>query len=527
MLEGEGAIPQDDLLLYIRRASRTQVNSCLIVAGLLFCAFLIILPYAARPLPHFASFIPALNSALLFCDAVTATFLLSQAFILRSHALVVLALGYVFAGLIIVAHALTFPGALAPWGLLNADLNTAAWLYFWWHCGLPIAAIVYAILRRSTDNDVTDRSVAKLFAGGLAGVVIAASLLTLLSARADMLLPVIMTDAVVWLGFNLLVLASIVVVLLVTAMVMVWRGERSLLDIWLMVALWAWLLDAFLLVAGTARYSVGWYAGRVVGLLGSILVLLALLIKSSRLYLQLALSTAAEQRRREEQLMSLDAVAAAIAHEVKQPIAAMATQAAAALIRIRRSDPDLPKIEQTLETIVDDGHRAADVVGSIRALFGVRNEPTIAVDVNRLIREALELLSVALAGRRIAVTLDLDPDLPPLLIQRQQMQQVVLNLVTNAIEATEDVVSPRRVSIKSARVEDGSVQITVANTGNSIPPELADRVFDAFYTTKTHGTGMGLPLCRSIVETHGGTIWAEAGLADGAAFHVRLPPECS
>lgn len=515
-------MPHGDALFYVRRASRSQINTCLAIAVALLVAFVATVPFAHRELPRYGAFIPVVDALLLFGDAVTATILLVQSAVLKSRALLALALGYAFAALIIIPHALTFPDAFAASGLLGAGLDTTAWLYVIWHCSLPVAVIAYATLRRSPAEQRVPRSMKRLIVGGLAAVVIAALLLTLLATVGHELLPPIMVDATAWRVVNLLIVAGSVVVLLIIAMAMVWRGERSLLDIWLLVALLAWMIDALLLMASSERYSLGWYSGRIAGLLAGIFVVLALLIETSRLYMQLALSAAAERRRREGQLLSLDAAAAAIAHEVKQPVAAMTTNAAAALIRLRHAEPDKARIEQSLQAIVDDGHRAAEVVGSIRALFGARTLETEPVDLNALVRESLELLSVALAGRRVAVELDLASELPALKLQGRQIQQVMLNLVTNAIEAVDETASPRRVSVATQFME-GAVEITVSDTGAGIPQDRLERIFDAFFTTKSYGTGMGLPLCRSIVEAHGGSIWAATGPGGGAQIRVRLP----
>lgn len=362
-----------------------------------------------------------------------------------------------------------------------------------------------------------------MIAFGVAGNAMIVLLLVLLGTLGHALIPTVMDDNLHWSRLIIALMAAMVLPLCALAMAMVWRGEKSLVDIWLLVTLWASMLEVLLLLASPGRYTLGWYSGRIAGMLAGLFVLLALLIESGRLYLQFALSAALEQRQREGRLMSLDAAAGSIAHEVKQPIAAMATNAAAALIRIRRPNADLAKIEQTLEAIVDNAHRAADIVGAIRALFGSKGGEATAIDLNELIRETLELVAVSLSSRRIAVALDLDEALPQLMLQRQAMQQVILNLVTNAIDAADEATAPRRVSIRSGVAADKDVEIAIADTGMGIPDGEADRIFDAFYTTKTHGTGMGLPLCRSIVEAHGGRVWAEPGPARGAVFLIRIP----
>lgn len=516
---------REDLLVYVRRASRTQIATGAAVAALLFAAFLAALPFLHTPLPRYHATIPVIDTVLLLGDGITATILFTQASILKSRALIALASGYLYSAVIIVPRALSFPDAFAPQGVIGGGINTTIWLYFFWHSGLPIAVIAYALLqRRPQSRRDGERPMRPIVAWSVAGSVTTALLLTMLATEGYALLPAPVPEPINWQSGFLSRLALTIGALLLAALALVWRGRKSLLDIWLMVTLWAWLLEIVLILMIPDRYTLGWYSGRIAGMLSGVLVLLALLIETSRLYMQTALAAVSEQQHREARLMSLDAAAAAIAHEVRQPITAMVTNASAALVRMQHEAPDLPKVTRGLQSIVDDGHRASDTIASIRALFGNRAADRAPADINQLIRETLDLLSVEIASRGIVTSLALAPRLPLLEVERLQMRQVFLNLVNNAIDALgERPAGPRRIVIRSEASEDGGVAIDVADTGRGIPADQTDRIFDAFVTTKAYGTGMGLPLCRSIVEGHGGKLWVSSIEGRGATFHIQLP----
>jgi signal transduction histidine kinase len=513
---------QQQVLVYVRRASHAQVRLCAIVAGALLLAFLVCWPLASRPLPRIDAFVPMIDSVLLFGDLVTATLLFAQATILRSRALIALAAGYLFSGFMIVPHALTFPGSFAAAGLLGAGVNTTVWLYSFWHLGLPVAVIRYAQLRKRDAAAEPRMPMKYLIATAIALSGAVALGLSLLAIRGQALLPPLMTDTIVW-SPHLRSVQLVIFALLLMAMGLVWRGNRSLLDVWLLVALCAWALEVLLALSTTTRFSLGWYAGRIAGMLSGIFVLLALLIETSRLYTQLALSAIMGQRQFEARMISLDTVAASIAHQVKQPMAAMVTNAGAALIRLRRPDPDLDQIARILRSIVDDGHRAADIVTSVRTLFGISAEARQQFDLHVLIRDTLALARVELTARQISVDLALRAKPSVIVANRMQLQQVLLNIVTNAVEAISDwPTSTNSLTIRTADCAQDEILVEIADNGPGISGD-AEQIFDAFFTTKAYGTGMGLPVCRSIVEAHGGRLWASPNRTEGAVFHIQIP----
>jgi len=230
--------------------------------------------------------------------------------------------------------------------------------------------------------------------------------------------------------------------------------------------------------------------------------------------------------------MSMDAVTAAIAHEVGQPLTALNLSASVGLHWLTQSRPDISKAIRSLRAISDDSRRTFDVIKSIRAMFGKGGGPISVFDLNDLVRETASVMDRELAGAKVSLLLALDESLPPIRADRVQIQRVLVNLITNAMESlgTKEArvrwpseSQPRRIMIRSASLDGQDVQLTVSDTGSGIAADELDHIFEPFYTTKASGTGLGLPLCRSIVEDHHGRLWASRGEECGAVFHVKLP----
>jgi len=220
---------------------------------------------------------------------------------------------------------------------------------------------------------------------------------------------------------------------------------------------------------------------------------------------------------------TLAAMTAAIAHEMKQPLGAIVTNANAGLRWLDRSQPDLTEIRDALMHIAADGHRASDVIQSVRAVFTKGDQAGSLLDANELIRETIGILRPELEAAKIAVCLNLAPQLALLDGHKIQLQQVVLNIVSNAADAMRTVTDrPKVLTVKSAPNDWGGVAITIEVSGIGIEPEYAGRVFDPFFTTKAHGMGMGLAICRSIVEAHGGSLSMSPGSPHGSVLHVSL-----
>ena len=239
---------------------------------------------------------------------------------------------------------------------------------------------------------------------------------------------------------------------------------------------------------------------------------------------ELALRAAHSELARVSQFSAMGAMTASIGHEIQQPLAAMVTGANAGLRWLSKSPPDLDEVRQVLEGIVRDGHRTREILDAIRAVFKKDNQEIGPVDVNGLIGEVLELAQGELQKQSVSVHSELADELPQVLGNRIQLQQVILNLTVNAIDAmTTTPARERLLRVKSEIGAQEGVLITVEDSGTGIDPEDVERIFDALFTTKSNGMGMGLSICRSIVEAHHGRLWVSAGVHNGSAFHVALP----
>jgi len=215
-------------------------------------------------------------------------------------------------------------------------------------------------------------------------------------------------------------------------------------------------------------------------------------------------------------------LAAALGHEIRQPIAASITSANACLRWLARDPPDLERARAAASRIEQDGNRAADVISRLRSFYkkGTPPEREI-VNLKDIIREMTALLRKEAVRHSIKIHSELDEDMPNVLADRVQLQQVFMNLMLNAIEAMKDIGG--KLTISSRLASEGQVMVSIGDTGVGLPAENTGRIFDAFHTTKPQGTGMGLAITRSIVEAHGGRVWATANSGAGATFHFTLP----
>jgi C4-dicarboxylate-specific signal transduction histidine kinase len=318
---------------------------------------------------------------------------------------------------------------------------------------------------------------------------------------------------------------------------LLWARRRTLLDEWLLVALSALLIEVALAsVLSGDRYTVSWYAGRFYQLVTATVVMAVLLVELTTLYADIARSNMllrqerqlleraeqAQRREREARLMTGDAVAASIAHEVRQPLTAMVTTADAGLRFLDRSIPNLDRAKEAFQRIVADGHRAGEMVGSIRANFKSDVRDRTALDVNELIEEALALARGELQKNGVSVHAAPNHGLPEVRGNRVQLQQVLLNLVMNAIEAMAAKDEPRILSIRTQAHGPGRVVVSVADTGAGISTQDTDQIFSPLFTTKSGGMGMGLSICRAIIEAHEGRLWHTQNTPRGAVFQFTL-----
>jgi PAS domain S-box-containing protein len=215
-------------------------------------------------------------------------------------------------------------------------------------------------------------------------------------------------------------------------------------------------------------------------------------------------------------------LAAALAHEIRQPIAATITSANACLRWLARDPPDLERARAAAARIEQDGNRAADVINHLRSFYKKGTPPERGiVNLKDIIREMTALLRKETVRHSIRINSELDEDIPDVLADRVQLQQVFMNLMLNAIDAMKD--TGGKLTISSRLTPEGQLVVSIGDTGVGLPAENTERIFDAFHTTKPQGTGMGLAITRSIVEAHGGRVWATANQEAGATFHFTLP----
>jgi PAS domain S-box-containing protein len=217
-------------------------------------------------------------------------------------------------------------------------------------------------------------------------------------------------------------------------------------------------------------------------------------------------------------------LAASIAHEVNQPLAAVIANAEASLRWLARETPDLHAARRSVEWIIEDGNRASEVVRRVRALANKTSIEKLSLDINDVVRETISLVQRELISHRVSLRTELAPSLPAILGDRVQLQQLMINLVMNGIEAMQSVTNrPLELVIRSRQDDTQQVLVSVTDCGVGISTENADRLFNAFFTTKSGGMGMGLSICSSIMEAHGGRLWATANVPHGATFQFTLP----
>jgi C4-dicarboxylate-specific signal transduction histidine kinase len=221
---------------------------------------------------------------------------------------------------------------------------------------------------------------------------------------------------------------------------------------------------------------------------------------------------------------TLGELTASIAHEVNQPLAAVVANAEACLRWLDRGTPDLDAARRSVEWIIDDGNRASEVIRRVRALANKADIEKAPLDINEVIREVIALVQRELTSHQVSLRMELAPAPPMILGDRVQLQQVIINLVMNGIEAMRSVTDrPPELVILSRQDETQQLLVSVTDCGVGISAENADRLFNPFFTTKSGGMGMGLSICRSIMEAHDGRLWATANVPHGATFQFTLP----
>jgi signal transduction histidine kinase len=532
------------------------LHLCLALIATSALVFIACVPYVRVQLPPSPAFVAIYNAVSILNDFTTAVILFGQFNILRSRALLLLASGYLFASLISVVQLLTFPGMFAAGGLLGAGPQTALWLCIFWHGGFPLVVILYALSHDSGREIMSPPRIA--IASALAAVVAAVFVFWFAATWGTQnarVLPPLLDGA----GFTPVqrIVNLTDIVLALAAFVLLARSRRRLLNLWLMVVMAYWLCDVILSsYLNGGRYDLGFYAGRIYGVLAASVVLAVLVLENSRLYRRLATAASrlkeratellranetlqseiAHRKQAEEGLRQAQAelarvsrmtamgeLTASLAHEVNHPIGAIMMNADTCLRWLSHEVPDVERARTVAGMIVKDGARASETVARMQHRFdkgALLREP---VDVNDVIREMIVLLRGEAARYDVSIRTELAENLPLIAGDRVQLKQVLMNLMINGIEAMNDGDGTQELTIVSQRAENGEISVSVSDTGVGLPPLPVNQIFNAFFTTKPRSVGIGLSISRSIIEGHGGHLWASNNSSRGANFYLTLP----
>ena len=535
--------------------SQRERHVAFIVVLVSLGVFLAAAPFAKFALAKVPAFIPVYQSALIVCDLITAILLWGQYGILRSRALLVLAAGYLFSALMASAHALSFPGLFAPTGLLGAGGQTTAWLYFLWHAGFPLFFIGYALLKdKKGDAPAGSGVLMDILATALAALV-AAGALTLLTTAGHDFMPPIMAGNVD--APAKVFVAAATWLLGLTALAFLWRRRpHSVLDLWLMVVLCVWIADSALAsVFNGARYDLGWYTGRVYGLLASGFVLVILLLENGKLYAVLA---EAHNQLAEKNTQLADAsrlkseFLANMSHELRTPLNAVI--GFSELLKDGLAGDLEAEQREYITDIYTSGQHLLSLINDILDLSKIEAgqmtlelEPTVAAT---LFEHSLSIVREKAAKHRLTLSVDVPGELGTLAIDPRKTKQILYNLLSNAVKFSPDGghVTLRARRVARADVEGWSdsaatvlcrplpaehfreyLQIVVEDTGIGIAPEDASRLFrmfsqlDSSLSKEVEGTGLGLALVEYLARLHGGSVALASTPAQGTRLFVWLP----
>jgi signal transduction histidine kinase len=320
--------------------------------------------------------------------------------------------------------------------------------------------------------------------------------------------------------------ALAVMLLIIVGMAAMDRGLHSELELWMLLMLWGWFLEMALIALPAPSYTTGWYAARMLGLVSGLFVLFALLAETSTLYVQTVLQLIAEKQEREHRFLVRDVVSASIAHEVRNPLAAVALNAEFVRDMASGTDKDWSapkKVLQVLDEIVADSHRAKKVIESTLALFRRENDQRAPIDAVSMLQGALALIANRASTERVSVELRVEGKPGLIIVNKLQVQQALLNLFQNAIDAlSQSDLQHRMLLVHCSRWEDQGLVIRVEDNGPGIALGGDKSVFETFVTTRPDGTGLGLIIANTVIRAHGGSLEVEARSPKGTAFTIRL-----
>ena len=491
----------------------------------LFIGFSVTAPFAATQLARIDSFVPAVEAINIVTDLVTAGLLFNKFPIIGLRALLVLASGYLFSALTIIPHVLSYPGVLTvSGGLFGSGLQATPWLYTFWHLGFCVAVLVYASVKDGKHEYVAPSSRPRAVLLSIALVVSLVCALTWVAVAGEKFLPRLVLDNVHFSPLaNYLTITTLFTSLI--ALVVLKLRQKSILDLWLGVAMVATVAEqAVVSLFIASRFSVGFYSSRMFSVVVSTIVLIALLSETINLYARLSRANKILQRAHETKLTDVEAAIATIAHEIRQPLTAISAKSSAARRFLAREPADIERVGGILDDIGSASLRINEIIESVGALFRRASPDRQSTDVNDLVIESLQVVENELADCSITVDTQLTSELPPIMGHKGQLQEVILNLVQNSIDAMRTTTAkPRMLHVRTEPHGRDAIAISVEDTGPGIEEKRLSSVFDAFVTTKTKGVGLGLAISQRIVERHNGQITAISGVKGGARFEIILP----
>jgi signal transduction histidine kinase/ActR/RegA family two-component response regulator len=562
--------------LSILPARCTERRIALVAALTAAALFIAAAPFAKTPLPHVTAFIPIYESTLIINDTMTAILLFGQFTILRSRALLLLACGYSFAALMVVAHMLSFPGLFAETGLLGAGPQTTAWLYMFWHGGFPFFGILYALQPRAGEGDTMALRPRAAMLVGIGIVILLACVLVALATMGQASLPAIMDGShytPVMKG-----VVSTVWLLSLAALCLLWRRRPySVMDLWLMVVFAVWLGDiALSVLLNAGRFDLGFYAGRIFGMAATSFILLVLLLETRALYARLAQSLDQERltlqdanrvlRDREDELRHLNEtleqrvlertrqLEAEIAERERAQEALRETQKLEAIGRMAGGIAHdfnnlLTVIQGNAEVLADGEHNAEDrsaIEGIDRAaergarlvrqiMTFSRRQPLKLdiVDLQQREDDLAAMLGQVVRGD-VRLIMTLADDIWSVKCDVTELEVALMNLCVNARDAMSkggllrlDGRNCRFASPETgiAGLTGDFVSLSISDTGTGIAPENIKRVFEPFFTTKDvgKGTGLGLSQVYGFAQQVGGTTAIDSKLGEGTTVTLYLP----
>jgi signal transduction histidine kinase len=394
-------------------------------------------------------------------------------------------------------------------------------IYAIWHFGFSTAVICYALLKDS-------KPISTQHPIGWSILIVVGSVCAITWAMVIFynFIPQFFLD-----GSRLTPLAhyaaGLDLVIGISALLILWFRRSSVLDQWLLVAVFAMVLELSLVTFFIEdRNNLGSYCIRVYLVITAIVLLAVLLSEKAKLYARLAQSNMMLERERKNKLTNIAAAVSSVAHEVRQPLMGITASASAARRWLDRVPPDVDRVKQVLTNIEQAGFRANEVLTNVRNLFQDTDHEQQSIDVNNLTVEVLQSLHGELNDHDVKTDVELSSELPHIIGHRVQLQEVILNLVHNAIDAMDSAkVDHRVLRVRTKSDGDKAVIVEVEDSGQGIEPQRLGSIFEPFVTTKSKGSGLGLAICSRIIERHGGQLTASSDGKNGALFKIVLPVE--